>query len=330
MQDIEVLSNLNLNHLVVLLAVMREGSVTEAARILGRSQSAISHALSRLRDDLDDPLLVRSGLQLVATPRAEEITQQLEQLFPPLSTALAPQAPFDPVRAENVFSLAGSDLIQHMFASNLFHELERRAPNVRICLTNHPTDDNLTETLANDLDFIMTMNVPDNNNLHSRDVFEEGFSCVVRKNHPLLQGEDHLDLETYAEMRHLLVAMRCQSNDIIDQELAKLGHAREVAITIPSFLAAGDLLLNSHLIATLPSKLANDLVGKYPSLQLFTPPLPTPSFKIKLAWHDRHDSEPSHQWMRETLVELLAEPGARKRAGRGAPDPLYEVSEAHV
>ena len=97
-----------------------------------------------------------------------------------------------------------------------------------------------------------------------------------------------------------------------------------------SFLAAGDLLLNSHLIATLPSKLANDLVGKYPSLQLFTPPLPTPSFKIKLAWHDRHDSEPSHQWMRETLVELLAEPGARKRAGRGAPDPLYEVSEAHV
>ena len=78
MQDIEVLSNLNLNHLVVLLAVMREGSVTEAARILGRSQSAISHALSRLREDLDDPLLVRSGLQLVATPRAEEITEQLE------------------------------------------------------------------------------------------------------------------------------------------------------------------------------------------------------------------------------------------------------------
>jgi DNA-binding transcriptional LysR family regulator len=330
MQDIEVLSNLNLNHLVVLLAVMREGSVTEAARILGRSQSAISHALSRLRDDLDDPLLVRSGLQLVATPRAEEITQQLEQLFPPLSTALAPQAPFDPVRAENVFSIAGSDLIQHMFASNLFHELERRAPNVRICLANHPADENLTDALAMDLDFSMSVSVPENNNLHSREIFEEGFSCVVRKNHPLLQGEDHLDLDTYAEMRHLLVAMRCQSNDVIDKELAKRGKTREVAITIPSFLAAGDLLLNSHLIATLPSKLANDLVGKYPSLQLYSPPLPTPSFKVKLAWHDRHDSEPSHQWMRETLVELLADASVKKRMDRGTPEHSSEVSEAHI
>jgi len=327
MQDIEVLSNLNLNHLVVLLAVMREGSVTEAARILGRSQSAISHALSRLREDLDDPLLVRSGLQLVATPRAEEITEQLEQLFPPLSTALAPQDPFDPTRAENFFCIAGSDLIQHMFASTLFHQLEKRAPNIHIGIVAQPAPEDLADALSSNLDFSLAAPVPESSNLHSALLFEEGYSCVVRKNHPLLTDRTRLDLDTYCEMRHLIVAMCCQSIGLIDAALAKHGRQRDVAVTIPSFLATGDLLLNSHLIATLPSTLANDLAGKYPSLQVFTPPIETPKFEIKLVWHDRHDSEPSHQWMRETLVELLSsQPHSRRPP---SPKSLDQNSETH-
>lgn len=63
------LSGVDQNLLLVLAVLLEEASVTRAAARLGRTQSAVSHALDRLRTVLGDPLFVRSGRRLFPTPR---------------------------------------------------------------------------------------------------------------------------------------------------------------------------------------------------------------------------------------------------------------------
>src|SRR6187402_1591819 len=93
------LSAIDLNLLVVLRALLTERHVTRAARQLGLSQSATSHALSRLRDLYGDPLLVRSGRALELTPRAAAILPQLERGLGELQASLSGQERFEPRRA---------------------------------------------------------------------------------------------------------------------------------------------------------------------------------------------------------------------------------------
>ena len=62
------LTRLDLNLLVTFEVLMTEGSVTRAAQRLGRTQSAVSHALARLRRQLGDPLLVKIGTGMAPSP----------------------------------------------------------------------------------------------------------------------------------------------------------------------------------------------------------------------------------------------------------------------
>ncbi|MDB5215334.1 MAG: LysR family transcriptional regulator, partial [Myxococcaceae bacterium] len=61
------MESLDLNLLATLDALLQEGSVTGAARRVGLSTPAMSHALARVRVRLDDPILVRSGRGMLLT-----------------------------------------------------------------------------------------------------------------------------------------------------------------------------------------------------------------------------------------------------------------------
>jgi DNA-binding transcriptional LysR family regulator len=61
------ISGLDLNLFRVFQAVLEEGSTVRAAKRLSVTQSAVSNAIARLRDAIDDPLFVRSGRGLRST-----------------------------------------------------------------------------------------------------------------------------------------------------------------------------------------------------------------------------------------------------------------------
>src|SRR5690349_12884865 len=102
-------SRTNLNLLVVLHAVLAEGSVTRAGRKLGLSQTAVSNALARLRGELGDPLVVRKGRGIVATPRALAMRPELEAALGRLDALLAPPRRYDPAASTRTFTLALTD-----------------------------------------------------------------------------------------------------------------------------------------------------------------------------------------------------------------------------
>jgi DNA-binding transcriptional LysR family regulator len=78
----------DLNLFPVLDALLDERSVTRAAQRLGRSQPAVSASLRRLRDYLDDPLLVPLGRGQTLSPRARALIEPVREAMQAIHSLL--------------------------------------------------------------------------------------------------------------------------------------------------------------------------------------------------------------------------------------------------
>src|SRR5687767_2838817 len=119
--------SVNLNLLLVLDALLIERHVSRAARRLGLSQPAVSHALGQLRALLNDPLLVRSGAGMAPTERALALADPLHAALGALAATIAPPAAFDPARAERTFAIAATDFVEFMLLPRLLAKVAREA-----------------------------------------------------------------------------------------------------------------------------------------------------------------------------------------------------------
>ena len=114
MKEID-LRRFDLNLLVVFEVLMIERSVTRAAERLGRTQSAVSHSLQRLRSQLGDPLLIKGGVRMQPTPFALELIEQARPMLRGIQRVLSPRHVFDPASSQRVFRLAAPDFMITLF-----------------------------------------------------------------------------------------------------------------------------------------------------------------------------------------------------------------------
>src|SRR3954468_18012929 len=113
------MSRPDLNLLVTLDVLLAEGNVARAARRLRLSPSAMSRALARLRETTGDPLLVRAGRGLVATPRALEVRGGRGPLVEEAGAALRPAAALDLGRLQRCFTLRTQEGLVENFGAAL-------------------------------------------------------------------------------------------------------------------------------------------------------------------------------------------------------------------
>src|SRR5438128_10605513 len=113
------LRRFDLNLLVVFDVLTTERSVTRAAERLGRTQSAVSHSLSRLRDQFGDPLLIKGGVRMQPTAIALELIEQARPMLRGLQRVLSPRYVFDPKTSQRVFRVAAPDFMLTLFAELL-------------------------------------------------------------------------------------------------------------------------------------------------------------------------------------------------------------------
>src|SRR4051812_7272772 len=186
MHGINDLGALDLNLVVTLDALLHEKHVTRAATRLGITQSAASHALGRLRDMLGDPLLVRGPTgTMIATARAERLAPEIRAALGQLANALR-EPEFDPKTAQRTFHFGSADYGELVLLPKLVARLARDAPNIDLWVHTFPGDGD-DELVRGELDLVLC---PPRGALRpagsfERVLFEETFSCVMRKDHPL-------------------------------------------------------------------------------------------------------------------------------------------------
>ncbi|HEY2405416.1 MAG TPA: LysR family transcriptional regulator [Polyangiaceae bacterium] len=293
------LSAIDLNLLVVLRALLGERHVTRAAKRVGLSQSATSHALARLRELYQDPLLVRSGRFLQLTPRALQLLPLLERGLGELESTVSREPPFEPSQARRAFTIGMADYGQALLVGPLLRAISSAAPYVDLSIVSFPNLSELLESGGIDLAVLVTGTA--SHAFPSQKLFSDGFLCMVARNHSEIKSK--LGLETYLRARHVLIAPTGQAGSFVDSELGRRGLERRIALRVSSFLAAPLVVADSDLVSTAPERLARAMAKRYP-IRLLPPPLRIPRFELAQVWHPRWDNDPAHRWLRQIVASV--------------------------
>lgn len=291
---------IDLNLLVVLQALIAERSVTRAAERIGLSQPAMSHALARLRRALDDPLLVRTPRGMEPTPRARAMAEPLDRALEDLARAVAPTAKFDPTRARRRLRVATDDYLELILMPKLLARLWREAPRIDIRVTSagRQSGNDLAEGRV-DMIIDPVSAFESLPGAYSQRIFDERFVCIVRKDHPMVGKR--LSLDTFVALPHALVSPAGRPGGIVDTALAKLGLSRRVAIQVPHFVVAPEIVRQTDVILTVGERIARaDREG----LRILEPPLALPGFTVSTIWHERNHADPAHVWFRSMIADV--------------------------
>jgi DNA-binding transcriptional LysR family regulator len=308
------LSGIDLNLAVVLHALLEERSVSRAARRLGLSQSATSHALARLRTLLSDPILVRTRSGLAPTPRAESIAHALASALSALEQSLLSPKGFDPTPAARSFRLGAADYAEFLLLPPLLARMASAAPGVDLWAMP-PGADLDGQLHRGELDVAIGLPIAEDRarRIRCQKLFDERFVCLVRQGHPLTRGK--LTVDRFVQARHAFIAPRGRPGGIVDDALRELGLERRVALAVPHFLVAPHVLARTDLVLTVAERIARAFAGLLP-LRIVEPPLALAGFSMAMLWHERNDADPAQRWFRSVIVEAAAELAGPASASR--------------
>jgi DNA-binding transcriptional LysR family regulator len=293
----------DLNLLIALNVILEERNVTRAADRLGLTQSAASRMLGRLRATFDDPLFVRTSRGLTPTKRALDIAGPLRQYLFGLEKLLVEGEAFDPGTAQRRFRIAAIDYVQATLLAPLVAKLQTQAPLIDFEI-RQPSSDSERDLDAGVLDLLLMPQQPSAPGVIWTPLYRDGYTCVVWSRH----RAHRLTLSAFAAMEHVLVAPRERAGGIVDAVLEKNGLSRRVAVQASTFLIVPYLLIGTTRIATVPERMAGELVRAHP-LKMLKPPVAIPGFTMCQAWHEIHRTDPGHRWLREELVRASRENG---------------------
>jgi DNA-binding transcriptional LysR family regulator len=289
------------NLLVILDAVLAEGSVARAARRLRLSPSAMSRALARLRETTGDPLLVRAGRGLVPTPRAVELRERVSQLVQDIEAVLRPAETPDLKQLVRTFTLRTSEGFVENFGPGLIARVGEEAPGVRLCFVQKPNKESTPlrdGTVDLETGVVGNMMGPE---VRARALFRDRFIGVVRMGHVLGKGE--VTPALYAAAKHISVSRRGLEQGPIDEALKASGLEREIVTIVGGFSTALALARASDLVASVPERHTGNLRAGMHSFPL---PFPTPEITVSLLWHPRLDADAAHRWLRGLVLDTCA------------------------
>lgn len=297
------ISAVNLNLLAAFEALFEEQSVTAAARRSGVTQPAMSNTLSQLRQLFDDPLFLRQRAGLSPTPRARQLIEPIRQGLKLLSSALS-EPEFEPRSSQRRFVIMASDYVELVLLPRLLRELSRRAPGVQLQVRPYGLHQVPEELARGEAELMLGFYSKVPTHHHEQRLFQDEYVCVVRRGHP--QVKSRLSLARYLQLSHVLVSAKSDSPGSVDQALAALGKKRHVAVRVSHFLSVPVLIARTDFVAALDRRVA-EVFAKPLGLKLFPPPLALPKGTIGQVWHEQHDRDPGHVWLRTLIAEVSAD-----------------------
>ncbi len=292
----------NLNLLPVLEALLETRSVTESARRLHVSQSAVSHSLARLREMLGDSLLMPSGRSFVLTPRAVELAASLPSALDGLERALAPSTPFEPASTQRTFRIATLDYFELVLIGELLATMRLRAPRAKV-VVDRISPGTIPALLAGDIDLALVgeTSLPRHPLLERRPLYEEPFAVMMRRGHPAAK-RGRVSLHDYLAYPHVVVTVEGRLDGAVDRALERHKVRREVALRVPHFATAPLAVAASDAICTIASRVAHRAQELYPVV-VRKPPIALPSPTICAVWSRRAAEDPAASWFRGLFLD---------------------------
>ncbi len=298
---IEGLAGRNLNHLVVLAVLLEEANVTKAAKRLGLSQSATSHALAALREQFGDELLVRTSRGMVPTEYGARLRPQLQMALVNVSHVVQSRAQFDVRSYTGTFTLAAADFLIPLLGRELAHQLSKKMPHGSLRLETVRLETLAEKLLGREIDAAIAPPVPLDPAIQAEIIIEERWVTALAADHPLAKRrarKDQLRLQEFVGLEHAVVSPSRRGSSAVDDQLAALGLQRHVRARFDSFSGAAAALVGSRLVLTAPRLLFRDLGRK---VRLFEPPVSLAPLRLALHLDKARAASPEVSWFADEV-----------------------------
>ena len=298
--------NLDLNLLVALDALLLERNITQAGKRIHLSQSAMSSALSRLREYFGDELLTQVGRRMIRTPLGESLAEPVRKILLQIQSTVAAHPTFDPATATRSFKLMMSDYVATVLMSNALPRIERLAPRVRIDVLGNDVASPFDELDRADIDLLV---MPQNylRDSHPCDVlFEDEFTGVAWKDNTLIPTDGRLSVEQYLGLGHVTARFATARASTVDEWfVSQLGHERRVEVVVMNFGSVFSCLVGTRRVATIHKQLAR-YYAQYLPIRLFDVPFELPRLAEAMQWHRHFNADPGLMWLRGVLKEVAS------------------------
>ena len=296
------LRKIDLNLLYLFEILMSEGSVSKAAHQLGRTQSAISHALGRLREQLGDPLLVKTNGRMQPSPYALELAEEIRPILRNIERILRPRQHFDAATSSRQFSLAVPDIALNLFP-RLVNCLHKEAPSIQIEWQT-PQKNTLSDVAEGLIDLtLLPAAVPRPDGIAHTSAGSLKWACFMRGDHPALRD---WSLVQWSSWPHILVGTGDQLRSPVTEAIEQAKIKRHIGMVVPNFGAVAPLLATTDMIATLPSIILADALEQF-AMAIRQPPFSMPSMPHVIAWSSRLTCDPASQWLRDHFTSIFQE-----------------------
>lgn len=297
------LRTFDLNLLVAFDVLMRELNVTRAAEHMFITQSAMSHVLHRLRQQLDDPLLVKTPVGMKPTERALDLIGPVRILLSEMEQLIQPPLEFEAGTSHRRFVLAATDYMEFLLIPELSGLIAQTAPGIDLHVKRTEASFPVAQLENGSLDVVLgfesVLNPPAN--LRCQNLFSDWMACVVRQDHPLIRKSP--SLEEYVSVPHMLISRTGSNLGIIDEKLTELGLERRIKLIVPHFLSAPLIVAETDMILSLPFRIAEQF-KKLAPLDIFPVPIDLPAYDLCMIWHPLRDKDPAHQWLRDKIIAI--------------------------
>jgi DNA-binding transcriptional LysR family regulator len=287
----------DLNLLRAFAAVHATGSVSRAAEALGLSQPTVSHALSRLRVHLKDPLFVRVAGGVAPTPKADALAHAVQQALDTVQRALQESEAFDPAASSRVFRLHMSDIGEGVFLPDLMRVVRGAGQGLRI-EAYQLEHERITDALDQGKIDLAFGYLPTLTETQRADLFDERYVVLMRSKHPLASARANRGI--LAKLDYIVVRSHAETGRI----LQRLGFADRVRLVIPHFMVIPSIVGNTDLAVILPLQTAQ-LFSRDGGFRVLRADLGAHDFAVSLHWSRRFEEDGANRWLRETALRLF-------------------------
>ena len=293
---------LDLNLLLLFHELYLQQNLSAAAKSLAMSQPMASIGLRRLREFFVDQLFCSTGRGMRPTPFAMSIAQPVASVISKIKLEIITKVDFLPLESDRVFTISTSDIGTLVFAPPLLSRLGRDAPNTDLRCLSLPHRQ-LIDAMEQGTVDIAVGYFPDlvGDDIKSIKLFEHGFACIARRDHPVIGAS--ISLEQFLAAEHMVVTQEGRSQEIFEHQLKALNLHRRVALEVSQFMSVPYLISSTNMIATVPLMLGLWYQDK--KIKLLAPPIEVPKIEINLYWHKNTCSDDSVIWLRDRVCEEL-------------------------
>jgi DNA-binding transcriptional LysR family regulator len=295
------LSQLNLNDLVALDALLTERHITRAANRCNVTQSAMSHTLKRLRDVLGDPLLVKGTGTLLPTDRALRLAGVVKRALGDIEQALFDDTVFDARTEKRMFTIACVDMVAVPMLVPLLARFRDDAPGVGIVI--QPLRHDFAERLERDMVDLAIVGPEDTEGMATQALYQESLVCVVRANHPVLA--EPWSAEVFCAMRHITISPHDDDRVDLQAYVERLGLPMNVALRLPFFTLGPMMAAMSDLALVCPRRMALGMSIDFPLQILPLPVADNHGIAVRLVWHPKRDTDPGLRWLRGEIEQAF-------------------------